>query len=89
VAGGALGLAEEEEPAPLLLRGQGRVIPLEIAVERRAGLGELLHLERGQRPGRLVEAAPADPGNAALNIETYSLTAMSRAMTAFHTWAAC
>src|SRR5207237_7387748 len=56
VAGRALRLPEEQPPATLLLSGQRRVVVAQVAVERRVGLGEGLHLEGRQRGSGVLEA---------------------------------
>src|SRR5256885_7924014 len=55
-AGAARLVAEEEQGAALLLGSQRGIVVLEIAIERRVDLGERLHLEGGDRRGRLLEA---------------------------------
>src|SRR5256886_123928 len=55
VTAGALGLAEEQQRATLLRRRQGRVVAVQVAIERRVGLGEGLHLEGGDRRGSMLE----------------------------------
>src|SRR5207302_3799061 len=52
----ALRLAEEQQRAALLRRRQGGVVAVQVAIERRGGPGERLHLERGDRRGGVLEA---------------------------------
>src|SRR5689334_24587896 len=55
MAARALRFSEEQACPTLLLRGQGRVVVIQVPVERRVRPGEDGHLERGERLGRVLE----------------------------------
>ena len=52
----ALRLAEEQQCAALLRCRQGCVVAVQVAIERRVGLGERLHLEGSDRGSGMLEA---------------------------------